>query len=99
MIEGIRIELNTDELCKHLLGRVKFHHDKGQWYANHAQELKDAGSEGKSNDPAASLRQSANTHADREAFFQFIADHLIPNEVYRLSESDFTRLEFAARFF
>lgn len=99
MIEGIRIELTTQELKDHLLARVKYHQEKGQWYADRAQELKDHGSEGKSMDPASALRQSANTHADREAFFTFLAQHLIPEEIYRLSESDFSRLEFAARFF
>jgi hypothetical protein len=48
------------------------------------------------NDPTSSLLQSARQHADKGAFFAFMGAHIIPSEIYRLSESDFTRLELAA---
>lgn len=99
MIEGIRIDLSTAELREHLQQRVEFHAEKAKWYADRAQELKDVGSENKSNDPASSLRASAKDHENRRAFFAFVASHLIPDETYRLEESDFIRLEFSSRYF
>lgn len=99
MIEGIRIELTTDELKQHFDARVAHHSERETFYNGQADALKAGGVEAvkyTTNDPTSSLLQSARQHADRRAFFAFMAAHLIPSETYRLSESDFTRLEFAA---
>ena len=38
-------------------------------------------------------------HEDKYGYFMFMAEHLVPDETYRLSESDLSRLEIAARYF
>jgi hypothetical protein len=79
IIEGLFIEISTDELHAHLVERASFHTEK------------------MSNDPATSLRISAQNHRNRAGFFTFLADHLIADATYRLEESDLVRLELASR--
>jgi hypothetical protein len=50
------------------------------------------------NDPVGSLETSKKGHADKYAFFQFMAEHLIPIVTYSLTELDLGRLEFVARY-
>lgn len=101
MIEGVKIDIPSDELKSHLTGRVEYHKGKERFYRNQAQVLKDggAGTIAMSNDPVSSLQGSQRQHSQQAAFFQFMAEHIVPDETYRLSESDFSRLEFSSRYF
>jgi hypothetical protein len=51
-----------------------------------------------SNDPVGSLQESANRHGEREAFLTFMAEHIVPDETYRLTEQDLIRLEIVSRY-
>lgn len=95
MIEGLKIDVPSGELIDHLKERARFHDDKRVFYGRQADALIEGGvhAGGASNDPTASLQASARTHAMRADFFQFLADHAIADEVYRLTENDMTRIE------
>jgi hypothetical protein len=102
MIRGLKIEIPTQELREHIEARAQYHRDKAEWYAGQVRNLR-AGGEGlgeyhASNDPVASLQRSEHSHQERCAFFSFLAEHLIADETYRLTEEDLSRLEFISRY-
>ena len=101
MIEGIKIQLKTEELQHHLSDKVKYHMDKNIFYEDQVETLKSGGvkSEAVTNDPVSSLEQSAKKHKGKAEYFQFIVDHLIANETYQLSETDLTKLEIISYYF
>lgn len=112
MIEGLKIDVPSTELKEHLAARASHHGERVAFYLGQAkhlsQGLKDLDLEDESEaqaysnsgqrDPRDSMRQSAKSHQDRQMFFQFMADHLVPGEVYRLTEADIIKLEFASRY-
>ena len=104
MIEGVKIDITSQELYEHLMERVSYHEEKRDFYKSQAASLK-AGHVGEmdksaiSNDPVASLEGSQNRHKEAAALFRFLAEHLVEDEVYRLEERDFTRLEIIKRYF
>jgi hypothetical protein len=95
MIQGLQIEVSSEELKKHIGERAKHHREKAEWYEQQVKNLK-AGGVGEtiaSNDPMSSLQRSAQEHKEKCAFFSFI------NDTYRLTEHDLARLEFVSRYF
>jgi hypothetical protein len=100
MIEGLKIDVSADELTSHLNERVEYHKAKREFYEKQVQGLRDGGvGQGmQSNDPVSSLQGSAKSHGDREGLFRFLADHVVTDETYRLSEQDLTRLEIIGRY-
>jgi len=101
MIIGIQLDFTTDQLRQHVDDRRAFHEMKAEWYANQIESLRGGGlrPESISNDPIHSLEGSLQRHRQNAALFAVIADHLVPNETYRLSQSDLNTLEFVSRFF
>ena len=101
MIEGIKIDIESEELKTHLLDKVKFHQDKTVHYETQVSALeKDkADLAGGSNNPVSSLQESAKKHKAVGEFFQFMADHIVPNETYRLQADDLRRLEIVSYYF
>mgnify|MGYP001579715992 CR=1 FL=1 len=101
MIEGIKIDMETETLRRHVQERADFHKAKSRWYDKQVDSLKAgiAAQTNVSNDPVSSLERSRESHRERATFFQIICDHLVPNEVYRLSEGDLARLELFSRYF
>lgn len=100
MIEGLRIEIKSAELATHLQMRATYHLERAKWYSGQVEALRSGGlrPEAVTNDPLSSLERSMKEHQERAAFFLFMADHLVPDETYRLTESDIGRLEFVARY-
>ena len=96
MIEGLKIEISSDNLRAHLLKRAVHHRQKAALYGEKIDSLKSSGVEvqAMSNDPIHSLQSSQRTHAQSAAFFQGFADNLVPNERYRLNEHELSRIEF-----
>lgn len=101
MIEGLKIEISSEELEDHLDARAEYHEQKMNFYDEQVRNLRagGVGAIAQSNDPVNSLQASAKQHKDRAAFFRFVSDHLILNETYRLDESDLGRLEIASRYY
>ena len=102
MIEGIKLDFTSDQLKAHVGERIVFHSQKEKWYQQQVLALRSGGvrpDSGVSNDPVTSLERSMSDHAQKAGLFQVIADHIVSNEVYRLSESDLSRLEFISRYY
>ena len=100
MIEGLKIELTTDQIWEHLKERQAHHEDRANWYRSRVEEL-DKGLKDEpnvTNNPVLSMRASLRQHTDRAAYFFVLSEHLIANETYRLDESDLARLEFMSRY-
>jgi hypothetical protein len=100
VIEGVRIELSSEELRQTFVDRASWHYERAMFYEDQVDSLRRGGvnASGVTNDPVSSLENSARQHKDRQAYFTFLAAHLIPDETYRLSEQDLTRLELLARY-
>lgn len=101
MIEGLKIDVPSGELIDHLKARADFHKEKRAFYTKQAQALVDGGireTPGVTNDPTGQLQNSAKSHAAREGFFRFLADHVVGGETYRLTEQDMTRLELVDKY-
>lgn len=104
MINGLYIQMATEKLRAHLFSRIDEHGRKARWYGEQADNLSDKIEEtadlGKmtNQSPVASLRQSQKSHADRASFFALLADNLIPDELYRLSQEDCILLDLRAQY-
>ena len=101
MINGLQVEFNEPELNQHLNARATYHRERAAFYRTQAGAL-EAGMQANpqaSNDPITSLRRSQTEHESKASFFKVLADHLVKNEIYRLSENDLARIEIYSRFF
>lgn len=100
MIDGLKIDVTSLELADQLNRRAEFHAEKIKWCARQVEALEGGGLEhhAVTNDPIHSLENNKRNHENRYAYFRFMAEHVIPGETYRLSESDLTRLEILSRY-
>ena len=86
MIEGLHFDVEFEEMREHLLKRVDYHNDLMIWYSTRGINLRV--------ECNVSDRQQGKQQEGRRDLFQFLADHLIKDETYRLSESYLRTLEF-----
>jgi hypothetical protein len=101
MITGLYIQMPTEKLQRHLDSRRRYHAEKAEWYKTQVANLSaevDARLD-VSNNPTQSLRQSQMSHENKAAFFALLAENLIPDETYRLSQDDCILLDLRERFF
>lgn len=101
MIEGLWIEMSSDKLRRILEHRANHHQEKATWYKAQADSLSEQieANLGVSNNPTQSLRNSQREHENKTTFFLMLAENIIPDETYRLSEQNCIRLEFFAQYF
>lgn len=102
MIEGIHVDVKSNELLDLLMERHKTHREKAIAYENKVNELTVSGLDEDMNlsgDPIAGLKNKVKTHKERAGFFLFLAEHIIPSETYRLSLSDLTNVELLSRWY
>lgn len=111
MIEGIKLDISTDELRAHLTARSEHHAARREHYLAEykrktqsvisAEELMDSdeGFASTSNSIRSDDMGYAKHHRAKASFFKFVAQYLIPSETYRLSESDLAKFELAAGMF
>lgn len=102
IISGLHIDVGSDELKTLLLGRLKYHEDKAAFYEKQLGEMRkiDAALSAEAQEfaktstrtPAEALEQSVKKHRDQTVYYRFVADHLVKDAVYRLTEADLTRL-------
>lgn len=100
MIEGLYFDIKFDEIRDHLRAKARHHDERRVFYESQANTLEEGKAEGMDytgGDPIKALRDKATIHTNRSELFQFMADHLILGETYRLSESDLMTLEFVSR--
>ncbi len=95
MVNGITLHLKTEEL-KELLGeQIKKHKEKAALYKEKVASLEAIGVDALgnySNNPIETVEKSMNKHLGKAEYYQFLVDHLVPNETYEMSESDLTHL-------
>jgi hypothetical protein len=109
MIQGLILEMRTNELREHLEARAKYHASRREVYlAKYKEETNkqilgedeldaDEGFATMSNyGGGMNDLQKAKSHRTKAAFFKFVAQYLIPDETYRLSETDLAKFELTA---
>lgn len=93
MIDGFKIDVTSDELIGHLRERAEYHSARARAYGEQSSkvtefQVEDGGQMSYSNNPASSLSQSAENHRKKSAYYEFLADHVVAGETYRLSDRD-----------
>lgn len=97
MIEGLKYEVTSGEIVAHVMARAEYHKEREAWYQAQIDELSRGMAEPQeytNGDPIRNLRDSMARHTNKREVFDFLAAHIIPDEVYRLEERELTNLEF-----
>lgn len=99
MIAGIQLDFKSSEIKKHLLERIQHHREREVFYVSQAKKLRKAGAEPAAygTDPLSAFEKKAKNHRERRDLFGIMAQHIIPNEVYRLTEIDLGHIELPGR--
>jgi len=96
MIDGLRLDINADELVKLLDERISEHNDNAESDADNAQRLdatKRTDDGDWDDDQGSRLRRRAQNERDRADALTFMRNHVIRGETYRLTENDLRTLE------
>lgn len=97
MIEGLKFDIDADEMDSHLKAREKHHTDRVLFYADKAGALQAGGAEAMNytnGDPVRALKDRETEHRHKIALFNFLRRHIVAGETYRLTESELVKLEF-----
>lgn len=86
MIDGLKIEMTTAELSERIAERVRWHQQAAEDCERIARRLPP-------DDDEEPMRRRVMEHGGREhreqaRMLEMLRDHLVPNEVYRLTELD-----------
>ena len=101
MIQGLQVDVKSAELKSILEGRVEYHSSKAKAYEEQSLKLRATMKNieedmevGKvsNGDPAQSMDQKAREHKDKAVHFQFMIDHVIQDDIYRLGQNDLSLL-------
>jgi hypothetical protein len=101
VIEGFRIDVTAEEVVRHLDERIRHHSERARDFEARARQ---AGSDSRVDDedePLAlcwpgfvhDLERRAARHRRREVFLIFARDHVVSQDIYRLTEKDLRALE------
>lgn len=102
MIEGFRIDVTADELVAHLDRRITHHRDRAHECDTKLQRLRALETATDEEEEAFhmcgpsridGLERLTARHRNREVFLMFARNHVVANEIYRLSEDDLSLLE------
>jgi len=102
MIDGFKIDITADELVAHLDSRITHHHGRAQECETKLQRLRALESTSDDEEDVFDmcgaskidgLERLATKHRNREIFLAFARNHVVANEIYRLSEDDLRLLE------
>ncbi len=105
MIEGLKLDVRAEELVRRLEERIAYHRSKAEAYGAQIEKLGEIPSIGEEEEddvvaltrgresPRISLERKVKEHVDRAAILTFLRDHIVPGEVYRLSEQDLRMAE------
>ena len=103
MVEGLRVDLAADELARLIDARVEHHkavaadceRRRTRLQAVTAPDPDDTEEQLAAAWPAylEHLERRAERHRDRAGALQFLRDHLIAHEIYRLGEEDLETLQ------
>jgi len=100
MIEGLKFDVKSEELKKHLEERCNFHKERAAFYRKQEEEFKKNATDAEIREGQNTMKQthqamkdSARVHEGQHERYTYLAAHLIPDETYRLSEKDLHDLE------
>jgi hypothetical protein len=102
VIDGLRIDVTSEELIRHLDERVRHHHDRASECEARVKRAEALHSGPEDEDGAFAgcwpgytheLERRAARHRDRESLLMFFRNHVIAHEIYRLTEADLKSLE------
>lgn len=101
MIEGLKIEVSGEELKRIAQARAEYHVKRAEFYRDQAASLKEGLDEAArespknytSNDPVRDLVMKEKDHGRKQRYFQFLADHVVVGDTYRLVQKDLGDLE------
>lgn len=103
MIEGFRVEVTAEELVRHLDERIHHHHELAAECESKAKRLEALQQVAEEDDDAAlgfcgpsyrhALAEKATRHRSRELLMTFLRNHVVVNEIYRLTEQDLRSVE------
>ena len=100
MIDGLKIEMTSDELFTRITTRIASHEQEAAEFEERLRQEGDAcadGAEGPSADqmdaaesatPRYMLEHQRDEHRERAAFLALVRSHLVRGEIYRLGEDD-----------
>ena len=96
-IQGFKIQMTSGELVEHLDQKAKYHLNRAEKYAEQAAgvksvQIEDGGQMNYSNDPSANLAQSAEQHRKKGVYYAFLRDHVSPNGVYQLDDTNLRQI-------
>ena len=95
MIEGLCLEMSTEELRAYILSFAEHHRARATSYDELAKSFATDGEHsqaGLSLPGRADPRQRARHHSERATYLELLAKHLVSDEVYRLSENDLAQI-------
>lgn len=91
MIEGMQVQLTTEQVAEILRERIRAYTEKADWYANQAEEWKKINAEVDVHEkPQTAAHMEEKAQAGREVvkYTKFLLEHLIPDQTYRLGLED-----------
>jgi hypothetical protein len=105
MIEGLKLDVKADELVRLLNERIAHHQNRANTYEAQLRKLSaiQDDSDNDEEDVVAELRgrgsalhgveRKLRDHSDRAGVLTFVRDHIVRDEVYRLTEEDLRTIE------
>lgn len=106
-IQGLKLQMSSDELKKTCEGRIAFHAERAKWalaeyerlepeaekFKGEARSMGKGGRIGNVSAATKNFKDEHDRHEDKVVLFKFMAEHVIPNETYILDENDLRKLE------
>ena len=99
MITGLLIDISSEELKKILDAKVDYYDKRAIEMATKMKELveftesQEGRGKGLSSGAVQGLSTDARSAREKCKYFKFLADHVVPNETYRLGDGDLSRIE------
>jgi hypothetical protein len=102
IINGLQIDVKSDEMKKMLSDRVAYHESRIAFYEKQQEvmskvdaamaEESAAISKTSNRSPSETIGDALKKHRDQLIYYKFMHEHVIEDSVYRLSENDLVRL-------
>jgi hypothetical protein len=107
MVNGLQVDVQSSELKKIIQSRIDYHTERAALYEAKANEIRkslegvEENTIGKvsNGSPTQNLDDKAREHKDKLVHFKFMLEHVIVDDVYRLSQSDLQLLGIATRYY
>jgi hypothetical protein len=102
MIDGFRIDVTADEMGRHIDSRIEYHRGRAQECEGKLTRLRALESSHDEEEDVFEmcgssrvhgLERMAMRHRAREMFLIFARNHIVANELYRLTDGDLQLLE------